>query len=94
MDPDATQLHPHHRLVLYLAASYTICSTKYVITPDYHIATRTTMSDLIKKEIIKEEYEPEGFLEDIPIQVPQGFDAPEWEKLTGVFITDIYHTIF
>jgi hypothetical protein len=52
------------------------------------------MSDLIKKEIIEGEHEPDGFLEDIPIQVPKGFDAPEWEKLTGVFITDLYHTIF
>lgn len=52
------------------------------------------MSDSVKEEVIEGENEPEGFLESVPPEVPQGFSATEWEQLTGVFITQSYNNDF
>jgi hypothetical protein len=36
---------------------------------------------------------PEGLLPSLEIEVPQGFEREEWEKLTEVIITFIYNSI-
>lgn len=45
----------------------------------------------VKTESIEGGFEPEGLLPPAEVQVPVNFDEKEWEELTQVIITAVYH---